>query len=59
MHWSIGKGDKSQLKSDTTYGPSITKITHDKTVTPPSSTSIVKTDFSGCYKQSLGIYVIE
>ena len=20
MHWSIGKGDKSQLKSDTTYG---------------------------------------
>ena len=59
MHWSIGKGDKSQLKSDTTYDPSITKITHDKTVTPPSSTSIVKTDFSGCYKQSLGIDAIE
>ena len=59
MHWSIGKGDKSQLKSDTTYGPSITKITHDKTVTPPSDKSIVKTDFSDCYKQSLGIDAIE
>lgn len=59
MHWSIGKGDKSQLKSDTTYGPSITKITHDKTVTPPSSTSIIKNNFSVCYKQSLGIDAIE
>lgn len=59
MHWSVGTGDKSQLKSDITYSPSIAKINHDKTITPPSGNSIEKIDFSDCYKQSLGIDTFE